>query len=91
MSSMPSTLIQGTNTRGTCGGIEHHRRRLRAAEPADWDAAEPVDATDRGAGIVHRRGDRSKRDIEDLDDAELHVLLSVGTCSSSEDSMPPAR
>lgn len=55
--------------------IEHHRRRRRAAEPADQDAAELVNTADRGAGIVHRRRDCPQRDIDDLDDAELHVLL----------------
>ena len=55
--------------------IKQHRRRRHAAQPADQDAAQMINTTDRRAGIIDRRRDRPQRDIDDLDDAELHVLL----------------
>src|ERR1700722_2182741 len=51
------------------------RWRPHAADPADHDAAELIDATDRRARIVYRRRDRTQCDIDDLDNAELDVLL----------------
>ena len=51
------------------------RWRRRAAGPADHDTAELVDAADRRAGIVDRGRYRAQPDIDDLDDAELDILL----------------
>jgi len=48
---------------------------LLPASEADQDAAQLVHAVDGSAGVVHGRGDRPGRDIDDLQDAELDVVL----------------
>ena len=46
-----------------------------ARREADQNAAQLVDAADRRGGIVDRRRDRLQRDIDNLQNAELHILL----------------
>ncbi len=60
---------------------QHVRRRVilgrwrHTANPEDHDPAELIDAADRRAGIVDCGRHCAQRDIDDLDDAELDILL----------------
>src|ERR1700689_2255807 len=82
---MPDLLERGIQqsvvTDPRDGEAQHVRRRVQiglrrcAARPEDHDASELIDAVDRSGRIVDGRRDRPERDIDDLDDAELDVLL----------------
>ena len=61
--------------------MQHSRRAVQVScrglardDPHEY-AAELIDATDRGARVVYRRGDRLQRDVDQLQHAELDVLL----------------
>jgi hypothetical protein len=51
------------------------RRRRSAIYPSDQDTTQLIDAADRGARIVNRGRHGPKRDIDNLDDPKLDVLL----------------
>ena len=55
--------------------VEQQRIRLCTPESADQDTAELVDTTDGSTWIIHCRRDRPQRDIDDLDNAKLDILL----------------
>ena len=59
----------------TCGGA--HSNESGGSRPTNRMRirAELVDTADRGARIVHGGGNCLERDVDDLDDAELDVLL----------------
>jgi hypothetical protein len=55
--------------------IAEQRVRRLAPDEADEDPPELVDAGDRGARIIDRGGNGLERNVDDLDDPELDVLL----------------
>ena len=59
---------------------EQFVRRLARRE-ADQDTAQLIYATDRGRGVVNGGRDCLQRNIDDLQDSKLHVLLQ-GSCRS---------
>src|SRR5208282_925675 len=57
------------------GRITKQRRRRLPGGKANQDAAELVHAGNRRAGVVDGRGDGLERNVHDLQNTELHVLL----------------
>ena len=54
-----------------------HRDRSVAAYESDQDPPELIDAGDRGARIIDRRGHGLEGDVHDLNDAELDILSLI--------------
>lgn len=62
------------------------RRRL-ARSQSDQDAAQLIDASNAGSGVVYNGRDRFKRDIDNLQNAELDILLQ-GSCGADLHRLP---
>src|SRR5208282_4224076 len=78
---LESEIEQAVETDPRYGEAQDMRRIKKVAgrrgttRPSDQNAGELIDAADRCRGIVDRGRERPQRDINDLDDAELDVLL----------------
>src|SRR5580698_11043076 len=59
----------------SAGRIVEHRRQRLPPRDAYEESTQLVDAIDGRAGVVHGRGDRLERNIDQLESPELDVLL----------------